>query len=532
MNRLLLILLCSAAPWFCAATPEKESRRIVRESVEWMFGESVTPTKWKRWQRELKPALDALPKDIRMSEYCEILAEKMDDLAFVNHIISVFLDNDGVDVTSSGNAEALELTRKALEIYGGTPSFCAWIAHRYLALKGDERDTDLLHKSVHVGANDIECLAQRIAGTNVICRLVRANGNISEGKFSVAPSVANTGPQGVYVEAILMKYWEQLGTRKQPTWNWLKEFPDELLAMVVWFDEGGNPVCNVDLEKYGVAMPVLNASVQGMATPPPVNRLWLYVGCVFGLLLLSLLLWAKARCIAWAIVRALRNPLFCALRCSVFVVVAWVCCWLSGEMWSWRVDEHMEIDGPYYYSGFPIWFIRTAAHGSVGGGTCMPIRVYLNMAVWFMFWLSVRGLLTGRMIRSIPVSLIPIWRRVVFCLLMGLIPFILFLALLGTIDLQQKWPYWCVLVAIPALIVVSLKWLRTGYVFVKRTNVAPIPWNRWFWFLVGITFIILISISFNKVLPAQSATSSLPFTSTLMFYVKFYLILLCGTLFS
>ncbi|MCL1921522.1 MAG: hypothetical protein FWG50_10700 [Kiritimatiellaeota bacterium] len=28
--------------------------------------------------------------------------------------------------------------------------------------------------------------------------------------------------------------------------------------MVVWFDEDGNPVCNVDLAKYGLAMPEID----------------------------------------------------------------------------------------------------------------------------------------------------------------------------------------------------------------------------------------------------------------------------------
>jgi len=43
------------------------------------------------------------------------------------------------------------------------------------------------------------------------------------------------------------KYW---GTAKDTS-----QIPDELLTMVVWFDEDGNPVCNVDLTKYGLTMP-------------------------------------------------------------------------------------------------------------------------------------------------------------------------------------------------------------------------------------------------------------------------------------
>jgi hypothetical protein len=36
------------------------------------------------------------------------------------------------------------------------------------------------------------------------------------------------------------------------------KIPTELLTLVVWFDDGGNPVCNVDLAKYGLTMPELD----------------------------------------------------------------------------------------------------------------------------------------------------------------------------------------------------------------------------------------------------------------------------------
>ncbi|MCL1922141.1 MAG: hypothetical protein FWG50_13900 [Kiritimatiellaeota bacterium] len=38
----------------------------------------------------------------------------------------------------------------------------------------------------------------------------------------------------------------------------VSQTPPELLTMVVWFDAGGNPVCNVDLAKYGLAMPEID----------------------------------------------------------------------------------------------------------------------------------------------------------------------------------------------------------------------------------------------------------------------------------
>ena len=523
MKRILLqALLCSAALGLCAATPEEE-RWIVRESVEWMFGDPITPKKWKRWQREIKPALDALPKDIRMSEHCGILAEKMDDLAFVNHIISEFLDDDGLDVASAGNAEALALTRKVLKIYDGKPHFRDWIAHRYLALKGNEGDLGLLRKSTRIGLVDIECLEQRIAGTNVTHHLVHVKKNMMlEDRFSVVPSVANTGPQGAYVEAILRQCLEQLvvelyqGDYRKFRFNDKFKIPAELQTMVVWFDGDGNPACSVDLGKYGLSMPTLNVPAQGRMTLSP----WLYAGCIP--CLLAVLLWAKARRIAWSAARALRRLLPYVLRCAVFAVVAWVCCWLSAMLWSWTVNEHMETDGPYYYSGFPIWFAITAAHGTVGGAAYIPIRLSLNTAVWLIFWLFVRELLTGRIIEPIPARLIPIRRRIVFGLLMIAL-FYGFYILMMHFFFYQRWLCWCTLAVTPALIVVSLKWLRTGHVFAKRTDCNRIPWRRWLTFFAGVVFIILISICFNKTLPTQSTTGNLPLFY-LLFYPLFYLL--------
>ena len=197
-----------------------------------------------------------------------------------------------------------------------------------------------------------------------------------------------------------------------------------------------------------------------------------------------------------------------ALRCAVFWVVALLCCWLSGMMWSWTVNEHMETVGPYYYPGFPIWFARGAAHGSVGGGELIPLRVHLNTAVWFMFLLFVRGLLTGRIIGSIPASLIPVRRRRIFCLLTVILFFGLPLVRIYAF-LYQRWPYWCVLAALPVMFILALKWLRTGHVFARQTNAPPMPLSRWRKFSAGIVLLALISFCFNKTLPAQSRASML-----------------------
>ena len=509
MKCALLVLLCSSALGL-HATPQEEARRIVRESVAWRLNEPNTPQKRKRWNQEIMPALAALENDARLSAYCELLAEKMDDPAVADYIISKFLDEDGLNVASAGNAEALELTRKTLEAYEGKQLPREWIAHQYLSLKGDGRDLDMIiRKDAPIAYYG--CLPQRVAGTNIICR------HLVSGAFSVLPSVTNTGPQGAYVEAILRQYWERLegvsGTKDfRPHFNDISKIPAELLTMVVWFDEDGNPVCNVDLGKHGLSMPNLNEPAQGRTFA---DRLWWGVGCV--LCVLAVLL-AKARHRVWDAARALRNPLFCVLRCAVILGVAWVCCWLSGMMWSWRVNEEMETVGPYDYSGIPIWFTKTAVHGGVGGGDYIPVREYLNTGVWFIFWLFVRGLLTGRIVGSIPASLIPVRRRIVFGWLMG----VLFCGLFFLSALSffyQKWLYWCARVVFPALIVVALKWLGTGCVFAKRTDGNSIPRNRWIKFAVGIVFIILISICLNKTLPAEG----IQYVTSIWFYLVFFM---------
>ena len=61
------------------------------------------------------------------------------------------------------------------------------------------------------------------------------------------PSVTNTGPQAAYVYDLLKQALAKYG---EPT-----NIPPELVKMVVSFDADGKPVCNVNLSKYGLAMP-------------------------------------------------------------------------------------------------------------------------------------------------------------------------------------------------------------------------------------------------------------------------------------
>ncbi|MCL2103749.1 MAG: hypothetical protein FWH21_01625 [Kiritimatiellaeota bacterium] len=132
----------------------------------------------------------------------------------------------------------------------------------------------------------------RVAGTNLVDYYEAAPQRPAG--FRIVPSVTNNGPQGRYVFEVLSQYLKALeieyreGDRNRPFRD-ASKIPAELLTMVVSFDAGGNPVCNVDLAKYGLTMPVLDVPVKPQAeggtpedglrhsVPPrePGSRLWL-----------------------------------------------------------------------------------------------------------------------------------------------------------------------------------------------------------------------------------------------------------------
>ena len=252
-------------------TPEEVSR-FIRETVE----EAVqpnTPEHRERWYRMVSK-LETIERDVRIPVYCEIMAEKFDDPnpKYVNHIILRLYALDGSELASYGNQEALGWTRRVLREKG--KGFDTGLALRYVLLKGDERDLDVIHPY----RKDI--LAMRVAGTNIVNHPYFDN-RLNAGPAalqSVIPSVTNTGPQALYVEAIIRQYWDRLETeyheedtgRERPFRD-ASKIPAELLTMVVWFDEDGNPVCNVDLEKYGLTMPELDVpnKPKGKEKPSP-----------------------------------------------------------------------------------------------------------------------------------------------------------------------------------------------------------------------------------------------------------------------
>ncbi|MCL1921523.1 MAG: hypothetical protein FWG50_10705 [Kiritimatiellaeota bacterium] len=79
--------------------------------------------------------------------------------------------------------------------------------------------------------------------------------------YDIVPSVTNAGPQAAYVLEILRQFWMKMDPPTEKYWGTIKDMsqiPPELLTMVVWFDAGGNPVCNVDLAEYGLTMPEID----------------------------------------------------------------------------------------------------------------------------------------------------------------------------------------------------------------------------------------------------------------------------------
>ena len=255
MKTVLISMISMTALCLYSDTSE-EMKQFIRETVEEVV-QSDFPEHRERWY-QMVPKLDAIAGDIRLSVYCEIMAEKFDDPnpKYVNHIMLMFFGLDGNNLGSYGNKDALDWTRRALRERG--KGIDRGIPIRYLVLKGDERDLGI------VSARR-EILAARVAGTNVVNHpyFNYMWHSPSVHLFSVVPSVTNVGPQALYVEAIIRQYWERLEI-DDGVESWGHPFrdpakiPADLLTMVVWFDEDGNPVCNVDLAKYGLTMPELD----------------------------------------------------------------------------------------------------------------------------------------------------------------------------------------------------------------------------------------------------------------------------------
>jgi len=173
------------------------------------------------------------------------LEADIEDFGKASSAVDIFARVDCFNLASEGDKEALEWTRKYLERYlpvaaGGVNGD----AVEYLAVKGDGRDVEILSR--HPNGALAQLLKTRVAGMNIF----DMDSSSGFGLPRFIPSVANTGPQAIYAREILYRYWEEAGRDSS-------KIPPELLAMAVSFDGDGNPVCSVDLAKYGLSVPVI-----------------------------------------------------------------------------------------------------------------------------------------------------------------------------------------------------------------------------------------------------------------------------------
>ena len=259
---LLTMMICVIALCLHGDTQD-EVRSIIRELVE---GSTEPRTQNERWMR-----IDQLWRDLKAREpddafpvYYKMLEENFDDPKYVNWIMMRFLEADGYNWASNDKQEALDWARKVLR--SENERFDKINVTTYLTWKGDERDLDLI-----VVPECRNLLATRVAGTNIIDYIPLPGSKVlfEYGKpqeYICLPSVTNIGPQALYVAEILHQCWEKLevetrvikGYSHPISFKDTLKIPPELLTMVVWFDAGGNPVCNVDLAKYGQAMPEID----------------------------------------------------------------------------------------------------------------------------------------------------------------------------------------------------------------------------------------------------------------------------------
>jgi len=194
-----------------------------------------------------------------LPEFYRKLETGMENLREASVSVSIIAQVDCRNLASEGEKESLEWVRKYLERYppeaveaatrddrtglGSIESGRA-SALEYLAVKGDGRYIGIV--SQYASDALASLLKMRVAGINVFD--YDAVPGLGKPKFF--PSVMNTGPQAVYVREILYRCWEEAGRDSS-------KIPQELLTMTVSFGEDNNPICSVDLAKYGLSMPII-----------------------------------------------------------------------------------------------------------------------------------------------------------------------------------------------------------------------------------------------------------------------------------
>ena len=239
MKKTIILISCFA---LCSSEliAEQSARDIVVSSItNALEGKGLTPNGFSK--DVLTLGYEAFPT------LCDMLSENMDDQRYRDIITEHFLWVDGYNYASYGDRRALELTRKALR-----KGASHW-AFRYLMFKGNVDDVGLA-QYVQMDAMTSNTLDRaHFPLRSAVEYLQERRTESFFGTSGFLPSVTNTGPQAMYALAILRR----AATQSEADGGWRSDIPEELQTMVVTFDANGNPVCNVDLAKYGLSMPVI-----------------------------------------------------------------------------------------------------------------------------------------------------------------------------------------------------------------------------------------------------------------------------------
>ena len=144
MKKVVLFVIGMTALCVHSATLE-EARQIIREHID-----ELDVAKYRHFHDRLNSpqykhafsAVNAIDRDVRMAVYLEMIKEKPDDPRMMRIFIERFLNDDGWNLGSPGNQEALGWARKVLENKDGQVN--PYHAQTYLLRKGDARDIDII----------------------------------------------------------------------------------------------------------------------------------------------------------------------------------------------------------------------------------------------------------------------------------------------------------------------------------------------------------------------------------------------------
>ena len=231
------------------------------------------------------------PKLIRLIDEADIGSRDMEKLFILAYRF------DGLNTVGQGDTALLASVRRTMyRLLDHEKRYeDSTLIHgiMYFAQKGDARDFPFFDE--HLADPELQkfdpplppkrlffpyrVLQHRVAGTNIVAGILDEGARpnyygfleeeYSANRLRFIPSVANTGPQAVYVYTALE---QAVSLAKSPGYDSayaiITNTAPELLTMRVWFDADGKAVCDVDLAKYGIFVPGLSTATNA---PPPLE---------------------------------------------------------------------------------------------------------------------------------------------------------------------------------------------------------------------------------------------------------------------